>query len=98
MPTDILGIDTGDGGLVEKSIAIPGAVTKGVVGGIGQMLGVKKRQDPKATPSAPANQPNATAPDASRAQPQEPTAETAQKQKPAAKPTPNQTFQNMFGQ
>ncbi|MBQ0816388.1 MAG: AsmA family protein [Methyloceanibacter sp.] len=98
MPTNLLGIETGEGGLVEKSVAIPGAVTKGVVGGIGQMLGVKKRQDPKATPSARGNQPNATAPDASEAQPQKPTAETAQKEKSAAEPTPNQTFQSTFGQ
>ena len=46
MPTNLLGIDTGDGGLVEKSVAIPTAITKGVVGGIGQMLGVKKKDAP----------------------------------------------------
>ncbi|ODS00402.1 hypothetical protein AUC69_00555, partial [Methyloceanibacter superfactus] len=43
MPTNLLGIDTGDGGLVEKSVAVPTAITKGVLGGIGQVLGVKKK-------------------------------------------------------
>ena len=46
MPTNMLGIDTGEGGLVEKSVAIPTAITKGVVGGIGQMLGIKKKDAP----------------------------------------------------
>ena len=48
MPAGLLGIDTGDGGLVEKSLALPTAITKGVVGGIGQVLGVKK---PESAPS-----------------------------------------------
>ena len=52
-----IGINTGEGGLVEKSIAIPEAVTKGVVGGLGQMLGGKKQKDPKAMQPAPAEQP-----------------------------------------
>jgi AsmA protein len=43
MPTNLLGLDTGEGGLVEKSVAVPTAITKGVVGGIGQMLGVKNK-------------------------------------------------------
>jgi len=98
MPANILGIDTGEGGLVEKSIAIPGAVTKGVVGGVGQVLGVKKREDPKATPSAPANQSSDTTPGASEAASQEPTAEATQKKKSASEPAPNQTFQSIFGQ
>jgi AsmA protein len=98
MPANILGVDTGDGGLVEKSIAIPGAVTKGVVGGIGQMLGVKKPNDPEAMPSVPANQPSDTAPRAIQAPPKKPTAEAGRKEQSAAEPTPNQTFQNMFGQ
>lgn len=43
VPASILGIDTGDGGLVEKGVALPTAITKGVVGGIGRVLGVKKK-------------------------------------------------------
>jgi len=55
MPTNLLGIDTGEGGLVEKSVAVPTAITKGVVGGIGQMLGVKKKApSPTAGQAAPA--------------------------------------------
>lgn len=82
MPTDLLGIDTGEGGLVEKSIAIPEAVTKGVVGGIGQVLGVKKKDASQAKASdevAPAEQP-AAAPAQTKPKPAAP--------KPAAEAAP----------
>jgi AsmA protein len=46
MPANMLGIDTGEGGLVKKSVAVPTAITKGVVGGIGQVLGIKKKDAP----------------------------------------------------
>ena len=55
VPAGVLGIDTGEGGLVEKSIAIPQAITKGVVGGIGQALGTKKQDGADATPAVPSD-------------------------------------------
>jgi len=99
VPGNMLGINTGDGGLVEKSIAIPGAVTKGVVGGIGQALGVK-RKDPKVTtPAAPADdQASDVAPGTSEAPPQVPAAQTQKKQKPVTKPKSDAILQNIFGQ
>jgi AsmA protein len=60
MPANLLGIDTGEGGLVEKGVALPGAITKGVIGGIGQALGGKKSGTAKpqgekaAAPAGPA--------------------------------------------
>ena len=70
MPTNLLGIDTGDGGLVEKSVAIPTAVTKGVIGGIGQMLGVKKKDAPPPGNALPATgDAGAAAPAAQQAPP-----------------------------
>jgi hypothetical protein len=52
VPAGILGIDTGKRGLVEKGVALPGAITKGVVGGIGQVLGTKKQDAAEATSTA----------------------------------------------
>jgi AsmA protein len=59
MPAGLLGIDTGEGGLVEKGVAIPTAITKGVVGGIGQVLGIKKPES--APPQGEAAAPGETA-------------------------------------
>jgi len=59
MPAGLLGIDTGEGGLVEKGVAIPTAITKGVVGGIGQVLGIKKPES--ALPQGEARAPGETA-------------------------------------
>lgn len=98
VPATILGIDTGEGGLVEKSIAIPEAMTKGVVGGIGQMLGVKQAEDAAATPPVPADQVGDTIPRETEAAPQQPAAAAAQKSKPESVPTDNRTFQGSFGQ
>ena len=55
MPAGLLGIDTGEGGLVEKGLAIPTAITKGVVGGIGQVLNIKetKTTPPESEVAAP---------------------------------------------
>lgn len=85
MPTNMLGIDTGEGGLVEKSVAVPTAITKGVVGGIGQMLGVKKKEEaPQPTPPAgQATHAGEAAP--ARAAPPPATAEAEQ---PAPQPAP----------
>jgi AsmA protein len=101
MPASMLGVDTGEGGLVEKSIAVPGAVTKGVVGGIGQMLGVKKRPDPAApAPAAPASatsdQPSNKATKASQTPQQEPSAEGGQK-KPVSKRPANRIIKDILG-
>jgi AsmA protein len=52
VPAKMLGIDTGEGGLVEKGVALPGAITKGVVGGIGQVLGTKKQDEGEGEPAA----------------------------------------------
>jgi len=83
MPANMLGIDTGAGGLVEKSVAVPTAITKGVVGGIGQMLGVKKK------PAEAAPQAGEAAP--SKAAAETPQAATAQPaQQPAAQAKPKQ--------
>ena len=100
-PASILGIDTGEGGLVEKSIAVPGAVTKGVVGGIGQMLGVKKRPDPAAPdPAAPApataDRPSNKATNARRTPQQELSAEGGQKESGSKRPA-NQIIKDIFG-
>jgi uncharacterized protein involved in outer membrane biogenesis len=106
MPASMLGVDTGEGGLVEKSIAVPGAVTKGVVGGLGQMLGVKKRPDPAAPdaaatdPAAPApataDRPSKKATNESRTPQQQPSAEGGQK-KPGSKRPANQIIKDIFG-
>jgi AsmA protein len=98
MPANMLGVDTGDGGLVEKSIAIPGAVTKGVVGGIGQILGVKKREEPKAPVPAAADRPDDKATKASRAPLQVPNGEAGQKKKPASNPPANRGIESFFDQ
>jgi len=111
VPAKMLGIDTGEGGLVEKGVALPGAITKGVVGGIGQVLGTKKQDEGEAGPAAAEG---ALAPlPADAAEPQgadtgtpaaapaateaqaEPPAEAAPKKAP--EPAPNQMMQNMFG-
>lgn len=90
MPTNLLGLDTGEGGLVEKSVAVPTAITKGVVGGIGQMLGVRKKEAPPPAPeAAPAGEgaPPAPAPNAQSAA-QAPEPEPAPAAQPAAPERP----------
>ncbi len=91
MPANLLGLDTGEGGLVEKSVAVPTAITKGVVGGIGQMLGVKKKEAPPAAPeAAPVGEepPPAPAPNAQSAaqapEPEPPAAQPVAPERPAA--------------
>jgi AsmA protein len=89
MPANMLGIDTREGGLVEKSIAIPGAVTKGVVGGIGQLLGVKKKPKEAAPQEKTAPQAGEAAPSQATAQPaQQPAAQAEPKQQAAPQKTP----------
>jgi AsmA protein len=113
VPAKMFGIDTGEGGLVEKGVALPGAITKGVVGGIGQVLGVKKQDDSEAGPAAAEGEQPAPLPtdaaepqgaDASPAAEAAPATEAqaeqpaeAPKNKPAPEPAPNQMMQNMFG-
>jgi AsmA protein len=102
MPTNLLGLDTGEGGLVEKSVAVPTAITKGVVGGIGQMLGVKKKEAPPTAPeAAPAGDgpPPAPAPNAqSAAQAPEPEpAPAAQPVAPERPAAPKQESAPGFG-
>ena len=106
MPANMLGIDTGKGGLVEKSVAVPTAITKGVVGGIGKVLGVTKKQDeaaPQAGDAAPSAaaaetpQPAAAQPaeqPAAQAQPKEPAPQTQPQKKKSA---PGQLFDGIFG-
>jgi AsmA protein len=98
MPANMLGINTGEGGLVEKSIAIPEAVTKGVVGGLGQMLGGKKQKDPKAMQPAPAEQPGDGASAANAAAPKQPAPQTPQENKSAPNPPASQRLRELFGQ
>ncbi|HUW72462.1 MAG TPA: AsmA family protein [Methyloceanibacter sp.] len=88
MPTNLLGIDTGEGGLVEKSVAVPTAITKGVVGGIGQMLGVKKKQAPPATPKAVPAEGAATPPPPSEAATAQPAPAPQQQAAPAQEAAP----------
>lgn len=45
LPAGLVGIDTGEGGLVEKGTAIPSALTRGAIEGLGQILGGKKRNE-----------------------------------------------------
>ena len=101
MPANILGIDTGEGGLVEKSVAVPTAITKGVVGGIGQMLGVTKKPAeaaPQAGDAAPAEA-NAETPQPAAAQPAEqPAAQAQPKQQTAPqKKKSAPLFDGIFG-
>jgi AsmA protein len=98
MPANMLGINTGEGGLVEQGIAIPGAVTRGVVGGLGQMLGGNKQKDPKAMQPAPVEQPGDGASEANAATSREPAAQAPQKNKSAPNPTPTQRLRELFGQ
>jgi len=98
MPANILGIDTGKGGLVEKSIAIPGAVTKGVVGGIGQVLGVTEKQHqsgPQTGDAAPSAASEAPRP-ASTQQTQQP-AQAKQAPPQKKKSAPGQLLDGLFG-
>jgi AsmA protein len=74
MPANMLGIDTGKGGLVEKSVAVPTAITKGVVGGIGKVLGVTKKQEeapPQTGDAAPAEANAKTPQPAAQAEPKQ---------------------------
>jgi len=102
MPANMLGIDTGEGGLVEKSIAVPTAITKGVVGGIGQVLGVKKKPAeaaPQAGEAAPSKAAAGT-PQAATAQPaQQPATQAPPKQQaaPKKKSAPGQLLDGIFG-
>ncbi len=102
MPANMLGIDTGEGGLVEKSIAVPTAITKGVVGGIGQVLGVTKKPAaaaPQAGNAAPSEAAAGT-PQPAAAQPaQQPAAPAQSKQQaaPKKKSAPGQLFDGIFG-
>jgi AsmA protein len=101
MPANIFGIDTGEGGLVEKSVAVPTAITKGVVGGIGQMLGVTKKPAeaaPQAGDAAPAEA-NAETPQPAAAQPAEqPAAQAQPKQQTAPqKKKSAPLFDGIFG-
>ena len=92
MPTKMLGIDTGEGGLVEKSVAVPTAITKGVVGGIGQMLGIQKKDAPPPPPpqanAPPPPQDNAppAAGEAAAPVPDEAAAPTTAQQAPPPEP------------
>ncbi|MGK2922583.1 MAG: AsmA family protein [Methyloceanibacter sp.] len=103
MPTNLLGLDTGDGGLVEKSVAVPTAITKGVVGGIGQMLGVKKKDAaPRTDGAAPPTADAASAPAAngqSAAQPPEtePAPAAEQQAAPERQAAPKQDSAPGFG-
>jgi hypothetical protein len=75
---------------VEKSVAVPTAITKGVVGGIGQMLGLKKKEAPPTAPeAAPVGEgpPPAPAPNAQSAA-QAPEPEPAPAAQPAAPERP----------
>jgi AsmA protein len=83
VPAKMLGIDTGEGGLVEKSVALPGAITKGVVGGIGQVLGTKKQDDGEAGPAAAEGEQPAPLP-TDAAEPQDANAPPAAAASPAA--------------
>jgi len=99
MPANILGIDTGKGGLVEKSIAIPGAVTKGVVGGIGQVLGVTKKQEQSGSQTgdaAPSAAASGTSKPASTQQTQQP-AQAKQAPPQKKKSAPGQLLDGIFG-
>jgi len=96
MPTNLLGLDTGEGGLVEKSVAVPTAITKGVVGGIGQMLGVKKKEAPPAPEAAPAGEGAAPVPPPNaQSAAQAPELEPAPAAQPAAPAQPG--FGGAFG-
>ena len=92
MPTNLLGIDTGDGGLVEKSVAVPTAITKGVVGGIGQMLGVKKKEAAPVAPPAPQAVPadGAEPPPPATAADEQPAPAPQQQATPQPQPAPKQ--------
>ncbi len=108
MPANMLGLDTGKGGLVEKSVAVPTAITKGVVGGIGKVLGVTKKPAeaaPQADAAAPSPAAAETPQPATAQQPQQPTAQAQPKQQAAPeqatpqkkKSAPGQLFDGIFG-
>jgi AsmA protein len=106
MPANLLGINTGEGGLVEKGVALPGAITKGVIGGIGQALGGKKSGTAKpqgekaAVPAGPAQ---STAPAAAEPAPAQSLNDAPAQQQAAPKKdkapqaAPNQMLDNLFG-
>ena len=106
VPANILGIDTGKGGLVEKSVGVPAAITKGVVGGIGRVLGVTKPKE--AAPQAGAAAPSAavdTGQPAEAQSAQQPAAQAQPKQQAAPQKTapekkkssPGQLLDGLFG-
>jgi AsmA protein len=107
----MLGIDTGEGGWVEKGVALPGAITTGGVGGIGQVLGTTKQDDgepgaaaaegeqPAPLPTDAAEPQGTDAPPAAAASPAATEAQAQQPQAEAApknKPGPEPTPNQMM--
>ena len=87
VPANLIGVDTGGKGLVETGVALPAALAKGAIKGVGAIVG-NKQQDDAATAEtgadgapAPATEAGAAAATAAEAEP-EPAAA------PAAAPPP----------
>ncbi len=45
LPSNLIGIDTGGRGLVETGVALPGALAKGAIKGVGALVGTKQPDD-----------------------------------------------------
>ena len=93
VPANLIGIDTGGKGLVETGVALPGALAKGAIKGVGAIVGNKQQDD--AVPAeatageAPAADGGAVAATAAEA-------EAKPAPAPAAAPPANPLMQGMF--
>jgi AsmA protein len=97
VPANLIGVDTGGKGLVETGVALPAALAKGAIKGVGAIVG-NKQQDDAATAEtgadrapAPATEAGAVAATGAEAE-----AEPAPAAAPAAAPPANPLMQGMF--
>jgi len=92
VPANLIGIDTGKKGLVETGVALPGALAKGAIKGVGAIVGKK---DDAAAVEAAAGEPPAADGGAVEATAAEADAKPAPSPSPA--PQTNPLMQGMFG-
>jgi AsmA protein len=93
MPANLIGVDTGGKGLVETGVALPAALAKGAIKGVGAIVG-NKPQDDAATAATGAE--GATVPDGGAVAATGAEAEAKPAPAPAVAPPANPLMQGMF--
>ena len=98
VPANLIGVDTGGKGLVETGVALPAALAKGAIKGVGAIVG-NKQQDNAASAETGAEGAAAPAPDGGAAAATAAEAEVKPAPAPAqaAAPPANPLMQGMFG-